>query len=397
MNLHEIIENENRYCAHNYYPADVVISKGKGVCVWDMDGKRYLDCVSAFGAVNQGHCHPRILKAFMEQAERLAIISRAFRSDILGPFCKELCEATGSRNVLLMNSGAEAVETALKAVRKWGYTRKKTPKDKAEIVVCSNNFHGRTIAIVGFSSVELYKKDFGPFPPGFKVIPFGDAGALRSAITPNTVGFLVEPIQAEGGIIMPPPGYLAEVRDICSREHVALMFDEIQTGLGRTGYFLAEDMEGVKADIIIVGKSLGGGFYPISAVLCRNDILDVLGPGQHGSTFGGNPLACAAARMALKVIREDQLAENARTMGAVLKTELEGLKSPLVKKVRGIGLMLGLELASESPELTRRLIEAGLLCNKAGADVVRVTPPLIISEEEAGWALERFKEVLRPN
>lgn len=398
MKLQEqLISMENAYCARNYVPADVVIHKGKGVWVWDLEGKRYLDCVSAYGAVNQGHCHPKILKSLVEQAEKLTIISRAFRSDVIGLLCKELCEITESRKVLLMNSGAEAVETAIKAVRKWGYAAKKVPRDKAEIIVCGNNFHGRTIAIVGFSSVELYKQGFGPFPGGFVSIPFGDADALKKAITPNTAGFLVEPLQAEGGMIMAPSGYLAKIREICSREKVALMFDEIQTGFGRTGHLLAEDMEGVRADVSIVGKSLGGGFYPISAVLSRGDVLDAIGPGEHGSTFGGNPLACAVARTSLKVIQEEDMVGNARRMGEYLKKELVAMKSPLVRTIRGTGLMLGLELTEDDPSITGKLVGAGLLCNKAGKGVVRVTPPLILNEEEAGWAMERFREVLLPS
>ncbi|TFG60336.1 MAG: ornithine--oxo-acid transaminase [Spirochaetales bacterium] len=394
MKLEELLDIENKYCARNYIPANVVIGKGRGVWVWDLDGKRYLDCVSAYGAVNQGHCHPKILKSLVEQAEKLTIISRAFRSDIIGTFCRELCEVTGSRKVLLMNSGAEAVETALKAVRKWGYAARKVPKDKAEIIVCADNFHGRTIAIIGFSSVDLYRKGFGPFTGGFVTIPFGDAEALKKAITPNTVGFLLEPIQAEGGINVPPAGYLKDIRSICTEAGIALMFDEIQTGFGRTGTMLAEDLEHIKADVSIVGKSLGGGFYPISAVCSRNEVLDAIGPGEHGSTFGGNPLACAVARTSLKVIQEENMVENARKMGLVLKKEFENMKSRLIKAVRGTGLMLGLELSEESPDLCAKLIDAGLLVNKAGKGVIRVAPPLVVSEEEAGWALERFREVL---
>jgi ornithine--oxo-acid transaminase len=388
---------EDSYGANNYKPFDVVISRGKGVWVWDIVGNRYLDCVSAYSAVNHGHCHPKIHKAFIEQSGKLSLISRAFRTDQTGPFYKEVCEATGSRRVLMMNSGAEAVETALKAVRKWGYRHKHIPENRAEIIVCADNFHGRTIAVVGFSTVEKYKQGFGPFPAGFVVIPFGDAEALRRVITPNTAGFLVEPIQGEGGINVPPDGYLAEVRRICTENDVCLVFDEIQTGLGRTGRLLAEEHEHVKADLSIIGKSLGGGFLPVSAVLARGEVLDVFSPGEHGSTFGANPLACAVGRSALRVIAEEGLVENSRKMGEYIKKQIEGLESPYVKGVRGRGLMLGIELNDSSPSaevLSKKLIDSGLLCIPAGARIVRFTPPIILDEEQAGWALERFTKVL---
>ncbi len=397
MTHQEFSRLEDSYGAHNYKPFDVVVSRGKGVWVWDIDGNRYLDCVSAYSAVNHGHCHPKIHKAFLEQSEKLSLISRAFRTDQTGPFYQELCEATGSQRVLMMNSGAEAVETALKAVRKWGYTNKNIPEDKAEIIVCADNFHGRTISIVGFSTVEKYKRNFGPFPKGFIVVPFGDAEALRKAITPNTAGFLVEPIQGEGGINVPEEGYLKEVREICSENNVCLVFDEIQTGLGRTGTLLAEEHEHVKADLSIIGKSLGGGFLPVSAVIARGDVLDVIGPGEHGSTFGANPLACAVGRAALRVIEEEGLVANSRKMGDYLKAQILGLGSKLVKRVRGRGLMLGIELEDSAPsaaELAEKLIASGLLCIPAGERIVRLTPPIILDEEQAGWALERLTKVL---
>ncbi len=397
MTHQEFSRLEDTYGAHNYKPFDVVISRGKGVWVWDIDGNRYLDCVSAYGAVNHGHCHPKIHKAFVEQSEKLSLISRAFRTDQTGPFFKDLCEATGSRRVLIMNSGAEAVETALKTVRKWGYEHKQIPEDKAEIIVCADNFHGRTIAIVGFSTVEKYRQGFGPFPRGFVTIPFGDAEALRRAITPNTAGFLVEPIQGEGGINVPPDGYLAEVRKICTEKEICLVFDEIQTGLGRTGKLLAEDHEHVRSDLSIIGKSLGGGFCPVSAVLSRGNVLDVIRPGEHGSTFGANPLACAVGRSALRVIADEKLVENAERMGAYLKREIERMGSGQVKGVRGRGLMLGIELTESAPtaeNVCKQLIESGLLCIPAGERIVRVTPPIILDEEQAGWALERLTKVL---
>ncbi len=398
MTRDEYIRLEATYGTNNYKPFDVVVARGKGVWVWDTDGNRYLDCVSAYGAVNHGHSHPKIHKAFIEQAEKVSIISRAFRNDQAGPFYKELCDLTGSRRVLLMNSGAEAVETALKAVRKWGYVRKKIPEGKAEVIVCADNFHGRTIAVVGFSTVEKYKAGFGPFPDGFKVIPFGDSKALKEAITPNTVAFLVEPVQGEGGVNVPPDGYLQEARKLCTAHNVSFVLDEIQTGLGRTGKLLAEEHWGVKADVTIIGKSLGGGFVPVSAVLARGDVLDVFQPGEHGSTFGGNPLACAVGRIALKVLVEENLAANAMKMGALLTREILAMNSPLIAGVRGKGMMLGIELAPEAPpadELCGRLIAEGLLCNTVGPRVVRFTPPLVLDDEEAGWALERLAKVFK--
>src|SRR5476651_2627816 len=336
----ELIGREARFGAMNYKPLDVVLTRGEGVYVWDIEGKRYLDCLSAYSAVNQGHCHPKIREAMIRQSSRLTLTSRAFRNDQLAPFYEELCALTHSHKALPMNSGAEAVESALKVVRKWGYQVKGVPEGQAEIVVCADNFHGRTLAIVGFSTDPQARAGFGPFAPGFKVIPFGDAEALEAAITPNTVGFLVEPIQGEAGVIIPPAGYLRRAREICTRHNVMLILDEIQTGLGRTGKLLAEEHEGIEADLTLIGKALSGGFYPVSAVLSNCEVMDVLHPGEHGSTFGGNPLACAVARAALRVLVEDGMVENAARVGAHLKAALQDIRSNQIKEVRGHGLLI---------------------------------------------------------
>ena len=391
------IELNEKYGAHNYEPLPVVIEKGEGCWVWDVEGKKYLDCLAAYGALNQGHCHPKILETLKKQASRLTLTSRAFRNDQLGLFYKEICELTNSHMVLPMNSGAEAVESVIKAVRKWGYKVKKIPDGKAEIIVCENNFHGRTVTIVGFSTEKQYRDGYGPFTPGFKIIPFGDADALRKAITPYTVAFLVEPIQGEGGIIIPPKGYLKEVRKICDENDIVLILDEIQTGLGRTGKLLAEEHEGIQSDVTLIGKSLSGGFYPVSAVLSNKEVLGVFHPGDHGSTFGGNPLACAIARTALKVLIEENMIENAAKMGAYFLEKLSEIKSPYVKEVRGKGLMIGIELYPEAGGARRfceKLMEKGVLCKEARKNVIRITPPLIIKKEEIDWALERIYDVL---
>ena len=346
-----LIDLETRLGASNYQPLDVVLTEGRGVWVTDVEGNRYLDCLAAYSAVNQGHCHPRILAAMVEQATRLTLTSRAFRNDQLGRFYEELAALTNSHKVLPMNSGAEAVETAIKAVRKWGYEVKGVAHDQAEIIVASNNFHGRTLGVVSFSTDPDARGGFGPFVPGFVTVPFGDAAALEAAIGPNTVAFLVEPIQGEAGVIIPPPGYFRAVRDICTRTGVTLILDEIQTGLGRTGKLLAEAHEGIEADVTLIGKALGGGFYPVSAVLSNSDVLGVLKPGQHGSTFGGNPLACAVARASLKVLVEEGLIERSAELGAYFKSGLEAVRSNRVKEVRGRGLMLAVEL---HPELRPR-------------------------------------------
>jgi len=399
MKSRELIDLEEKFGARNYLPLDVVIERGKGVWVWDVEGKKYLDCLAGYGALNQGHCHPRILEVFKEQAEKLCLTSRAFRNDQLGLLYRDLNKLTGRAKALPMNSGAEAVESAIKAVRKWGYEIKKVPEGKAEIIVCANNFHGRTITIVGFSTEEQYRKGFGPFTPGFKIIPFGDAEALERAIGPDTVGFLVEPVQGEGGIVIPPRGYLKEVRRICTRRNVLLILDEIQSGLGRTGKLLAEEHEGVKADVTIIGKALSGGFYPVSAVLSNEEILGVFRPGDHGSTFGGNPLACRVAREALRVLVEEGMIENAEKLGTYFLKKLREIESPYVKEVRGIGLMIGVELkpeAGSAREVCLRLKEKGLLCKETHEKIIRFTPPLVIKKEEIDWAFERIRTVLAP-
>ena len=388
---------ENEFGAHNYKPLDVVLSRGEGVWVWDVDDNKYLDCLSAYSAINQGHCHPKIIQTMIAQAQKLTLTSRAFRNDQLGLFYQELCELTNSHKVLPMNSGAEAVETVIKTVRKWGYKIKGVPEDQAEIIVCENNFHGRTITIVGFSTDENSRAGFGPFTPGFRIIPFGDAKALEAAITPNTVGFLVEPIQGEAGVIIPPAGYLKEAKAICEKHNVVLVLDEIQTGLGRTGKILAEEHEGIEADLTLIGKALSGGFYPVSAVLSNTEVMGVLQPGEHGSTFGGNPLACAVARTALKVLTEEGMIENAAGMGAYFIEGLKQFKNPSIKEVRGKGLLIGMELLPEAGgarQYCEKLKEKGLLCKETHDHIIRFAPPLVITRDEIDWALERIEAVL---
>ena len=398
MDTQYFINLENQFGAHNYKPLDVVINRGEGIWLWDVEGRKYMDCLSSYSAVNQGHCHPKIMQALVDQAKKLTITSRAFRNDQLGLFYKELCELTQSHMVLLMNSGAEAVETMIKAVRKWGYNIKGVPREKAEIIVCENNFHGRTITLVGFSSEESYRNGFGPFATGFKTIAFGDARALEKAITPYTVGFLVEPIQGEGGVRVPEPGYLKQARELCTKRNVILMLDEIQTGLGRTGKLLAEEHEGIEADVTVIGKALSGGFYPVSAVLSNKEVMGTFTPGDHGSTFGGNPLACAVARMALKVIIEENMIENAASMGKYFMGQLKKIRSPRIREVRGKGLLIGVELVPEAGgarHYCEKLMENGLLCKETHEHVIRFAPPLIIKREEIDWALERIEPVLR--
>jgi ornithine--oxo-acid transaminase len=397
MKTEDYIRLDDEYGARNYYPLDVVLTKGRGVWVWDVEGKKYLDCLSAYSAVNQGHCHPKILKTLIEQARRLTLVSRAFRNNQLSLFYRDLCEMTDSHMVLPMNSGAEAVESAIKAVRKWGYKIKGVPEDQAEIIVCENNFHGRTITIVGFSTEPQYRDGYGPFTPGFKAVPYGNPEALVNAITPHTVAFLVEPIQGEAGIIVPPPGYLKAVRKICNEKNVVLILDEIQTGLGRTGKFLAEEHEGIQSDLTLIGKALSGGFLPISAVLSNKEVLGVFHPGDHGSTFGGNPLACAVARTAIKVIQEEQMVENAAKVGAYLLEKLLKIKSPYIKEVRGKGLLIGVELYAEAGGARRfceKLKNRGILSKETHQHVIRFAPPLIIKKEEIDWAFERIEEIL---
>ena len=400
MQTKEFIEIEDRLGAHNYKPLDVVLTRGQGIWVWDVDGRRYMDCLSAYSAVNQGHCHPAIQKALVDQAGKLTLTSRAFRNDQLALFYRELCELTNSHKVLPMNSGAEAVETVIKAVRKWGYTVKGVPENQAEIIVCADNFHGRTITIVGFSTDEGSRSGFGPFTPGFKVIPYGDADALARAITPHTVGFLVEPIQGEAGVIIPPEGYLRQVKAICEDQNIVLILDEIQTGLGRTGKLLAEEHEGIEADLTLVGKALSGGFYPVSAVLSNKEVMDVLRPGEHGSTFGGNPLACAVARTALRILVEEDLVANAAAMGDYFLAELQNIKTPQIKEIRGRGLMIGIEFHPEAGgarSYCLGLMAEGLLCKETHDHIVRIAPPLVIGRDDIDWALERIAKVLRQN
>lgn len=385
------------YGAHIYQPLDVVISRAQGVWAFDVDGNRYLDCLAAYSAVNQGHCHPRLYRVMLEQAQKVTLTSRAFYNDQLGPFCKELCELLDYERLLPMNSGAEGVESALKLARKWGYTHKGIPEDKAEIIVFSNNFHGRTISIISFSTEEQYRAGFGPFTPGFVVAPFGDLDAVRRAIHPNTAAVLVEPIQGEGGVNIPPAGFLAGLAELCRQNNVLLIADEIQTGLGRTGRLLACDHEQVKPDILILGKALSGGYYPISAVLASSEIMDVFRPGDHGSTFGGNPLAAAIGREAVRVLLEEGMIENAAEQGAYFKAKLAAIPAPKVKEVRGVGLLIGIELFPEAGGARRvceLLKDEGILCKETHDRILRATPPLIITREEVDWALERFARVL---
>lgn len=400
MKTSEYIEIEEKYGAHNYHPLDVVITGGKGAWVTDVEGNKYLDFLSAYSALNQGHVHPKILKALVDQAKKVTLTSRAFRNDQLPFFYKELAEMTGYEMSLPMNSGAEAVETALKLARKWGYEVKGIKRHEAEIIVADGNFHGRTISIVSFSSEPHYKDDFGPFTPGFISVPYGDAKAVEKAITKNTAAVMLEPIQGEGGVLIPPAGYLAEVKKICEKNNVLFMADEIQTGLGRTGKLFASQYDGVRPDVTIIGKALGGGFYPISAVLADTAILGLFTPGEHGSTFGGNPLAAAVARTALQVIREEKLVENAAAMGDYFMGELRKINSPHIKEVRGKGLLIGVELYPEAKGARRfceALMKKGILAKETHDNVIRFAPPLVIDKKTIDWALPRIKEVLMMN
>ena len=390
----ELIALEEQFGAHNYHPLNVVIERAEGVWVYDVEGKRYLDCLAAYSAVNQGHCHPRILATLIQQSSRVTLTSRAFRNDQLPLLCKELHELTGFEMALPMNSGAEAVETAVKAARKWGYKVKGIPEGKAEIIVCANNFHGRTVTIVSFSSDEQYRDGFGPFTPGFRIIPYGDAEALRAAITPNTCAFLVEPIQGEAGIVMPPAGYLKEAEAICREHRVLFMCDEIQSGLGRTGKLFAYMHENVKPDVLIVGKALSGGFYPVSAVLASKEVLGVFKPGDHGSTFGGNPLACAVARSALRVLVEEKLVERSAELGAYFLGLLQSMRSPDLKEIRGKGLWIGIELLSPARPYCEALKDVGILCKETHDRVIRIAPPLTITREEIDWAFGRIRRLV---
>jgi ornithine--oxo-acid transaminase len=393
----ELISYEDRWGAHNYKPLDVVLTRGEGVWVYDVDGEKYLDFLAAYSALNQGYSHPRLVAVMQKQAGRLTLTSRAFRNDQLPLFEKELCELLGYEKVLPINSGAEAVETAIKMIRKWGYKVKGVPAGEAQIVVCEGNFHGRTTTIVGFSSEPQYRDGFGPFAPGFKLIPYGDPGALEAAITPNTVGLLVEPLQGEGGIVVPPEGYLTAARDICVANDVLLVVDEIQSGLGRTGKMLCCEHEGVRPDVIVLGKALSGGMYPVSAALSDVAVMDVFEPGDHGSTFGGNPLGCAVAREALKVIVDEDLCGRAAELGAYLLDELGKIKSNHVESVRGKGLWAGIVLKEEAGgarRFTEALMRLGLLVKETHDTVIRLAPPLVITKDEIDWGLERLAAVL---
>ncbi|MHC1947970.1 MULTISPECIES: ornithine--oxo-acid transaminase [Bradyrhizobium] len=393
----DFLATEAQFGTYNYEPIGVVLSRGEGVWVWDTDGNRYLDCLSAYSAVSQGHCHPKILAAMIEQAHRLTLTSRAFHNDQLAPFYRELAELTGSHKVLPMNSGAEAVESAIKSVRKWAYEVKGVPDGQAEIIVCANNFHGRTLGIVGFSTDPGSRDHFGPFAPGFKIIPFGDAAALEQAITPNTAAFLVEPIQGEAGVVIPPPGYFVRVRELCTAHNVMLVLDEIQTGLGRTGKLLAEQHEGIEADVTLLGKALSGGFYPVSAVLSNNAVLGTLRPGQHGSTFGGNPLACAVARAALRVLIDEGMIENASQQGARFLAGLQDIRANVIREVRGRGLMLAIELHPEAGGARRyclALQARGILAKDTHEHTIRIAPPLVITGDQVDWATERIAAAL---
>jgi ornithine--oxo-acid transaminase len=392
-----IIDEVDRYGAHNYHPLPVVIERGEGSWVWDVEGKRYLDMLSAYSAVNQGHRHPAVIAAARDQLDALTLTSRAFHNDQLGPFLRELCEATGFARALPMNTGAEAVETAIKMVRKWGYTVRGVPDGQAEIIVCDNNFHGRTTTLVGFSTEAQYRSGFGPFTPGFTSVPYGDADALAEAIGPNTVGFLFEPLQGEGGVVVPPDGYLTAVRDICTQHGVAMMADEIQTGLGRTGRLFCCDWEGVRPDVLIVGKALGGGVYPVSGVLADDELMGVFEPGDHGSTFGGNPLGAAIGRASLRVVLEEGLPERSDRLGRAFMADLRSIDSPHVEEVRGRGLMIGVVIRASSGTarpFCEALQERGVLAKETHHQVIRFAPPLTIAEDALEFALEQAREVL---
>jgi ornithine--oxo-acid transaminase len=385
------------YGAHNYHPLPIVLERGEGIWVWDVEGKKYMDCLSSYSAVNQGHCHPRLIATAKEQIEKLTLTSRAFHNDQTGPFFKELSSLCNKDMVLPMNSGAEAVETAIKTARKWGYTQKGVEEDKAEIIVFENNFHGRTITIVGFSSEAQYRAGFGPFTPGFRLVPFGDSNAVKQAVNKNTVAILVEPIQGEAGVIVPPDGFMRGLRELCDAENVLLMADEIQTGLGRTGALFASDHDCVIPDVYILGKALSGGLYPVSAVVASREVLGVFQPGDHGSTFGGNPLGCAIAREAMSILVEGKLPEKANELGNYFMGELRNIDSPHVKEIRGKGLLIGVELKPEvgpARPFCEKLMEEGMLCKETHESVIRFAPPLVIQKEDIDWALERVRKVL---
>ncbi|MCO4097843.1 MAG: ornithine--oxo-acid transaminase [Gemmatimonas sp.] len=389
----DYIAREDAWGAHNYHPLDLVIAEAQGAWVTDVGGRRYLDCLSAYSAVNQGHCHPRLLRTMVQQAARVTLTSRAFRNDQLGAFCEELGALCGMEMVLPMNTGAEAVETAIKAARRWGYRTKGIAHDQAQIIAFDNNFHGRTTTIVGFSSEPAYREQFGPFAPGFVLVPFGDIDAVRAAMNHNTCAVLIEPIQCEAGVLMPPEGFLRELSALCAREQVLLMADEIQTGLGRTGALFACDHEGVTPDVYILGKALSGGFYPVSAVVSRREVLGVFGPGSHGSTFGGNPLGCAVAREAMRVLHDEQLVQRSASEGAWLLEQLRTLRHPAIRAVRGRGLMCAVELHEPARPYCEALQQRGVLCKETHGTVIRLSPPLVVARRDLEWAVEQFRAV----
>jgi len=398
MEIEDYVALEDRFAAHNYDPLDIILDRGRGAWVWDIQGRRYIDFLGGYSAVSQGHCHPRILQAMVDQASKLPMASRAFGNAQLPLFAQELCELARYEMMLPMNTGAEAVETALKAARKWGYSVKGVPEGKAEVITFHGNFHGRTITLVSFSSEQQYRAGYGPLTPGFRTIPFGDTEALEDSLNRNTVAILVEPIQAEGGVVVPPQGYFRQMRGICDRDRILLLADEIQTGLGRTGTLFALDWEGIRPDVLILGKALSGGFYPVSAVLADRQVLGLFSPGDHGSTFGGNPLACAVAREALRVLVEEDLAGNARAQGDYLLGRLARMESDLVADVRGRGLLVGIQVrdkAGQARTLVSALKDQGVLCKETRGNVIRLSPPLVITRDELEWALERIERVLR--
>jgi len=392
------IEQENAYVAPNYHPLPVVLSKGEGIYLWDQEGKKYLDMMSAYSAVSCGHAHPRIVAALQKQAAQLAVCSRAYHSDMLAPFAEKLCRLAGLDMMLPMNTGAEAVETAVKAARLWGYTAKKIPENQAEIIVADGNFHGRTTTVISFSTEAEYRKNFGPFTPGFKAVPFGDIDAMRGAITPHTAAILIEPIQGEAGIKTPPAGYLKELRKLCDAQNVLLMLDEIQSGLGRTGKMFCFEHEDILPDVLILGKALGGGMLPVSAVVGKKEVIGLFKPGSHGSTFGGNPLAAAVGLEALNVLTEEGMVENSRKLGDYMMEQLRGLNSPLIREVRGKGLWIGVDFDPKkiaARKVCEKLMERGILSKDTHETVVRFAPPLIISQAEIDWCLQQFREVLQ--
>jgi len=395
MKTQDYVDLEDAYGAHNYHPLDVVISRAEGVWVYDVDGKKYLDCLAAYSAVNQGHCHPAIMQAMLDQAHKVTLTSRAFRNDQLPLLYKDLHDLTGFDQALPMNSGAEAVETAVKTARKWGYKVKGIPEGQAEIIACSNNFHGRTITIVSFSTDAQYRDGFGPFTPGFTIVPYGDTRAVIDAITPNTCAFLVEPIQGEAGIVVPPAGFLRDTWEACRKHNVLFMADEIQSGLGRTGKLFTFMHEGIRPDLVIIGKALSGGFYPVSAVLASKEVLGVFKPGDHGSTFGGNPLACAIARAALRVLVDEKMVENSAVLGTYFLDQLRNITSPNVKEIRGLGLWIGVEMVGRARPYCEKLKEEGILCKETHEHVIRFAPPLTITKDEIDWAVGKVRKVVQ--